>query len=71
MMDKYYKYAYELSELMLNRQEVNPYEAVQDITGEYALFCKILFIFALRVQRGGSALGQFLQNVGYMLTLIL
>lgn len=48
MMDKYYKYAYELSELMLNRQEVNPYEAVQDITGEYALFCKILFIFALR-----------------------
>ncbi len=48
MMDKYYKYAYELSELMLNRQEVNPYEAVQDITGEYTLFCKILFIFALR-----------------------
>ena len=47
-MDKYYKYAYELSELMLNRQEVNPYEAVQDITGEYALFCKILFIFALK-----------------------
>ena len=44
MMDKYYKYAFELSELMLNRQEVNPYEAVQDITGEYALFCKILFI---------------------------
>ena len=48
MMDKYYKFAYELSELMLNRQEVKPYEAVQDITGEYALFCKILFIFALR-----------------------
>lgn len=33
---------------MLNRQEVNPYEAVEDITGEYELFCKILFIFALR-----------------------
>ena len=48
MMDKYYKYAYQLSELMLNRQDVNPYEAVQDITGEYALFCKILFVFALR-----------------------
>lgn len=48
MMDKYYKYAYRLSELMMNRQEVNPYETVQDITGEYALFCKILFFFALK-----------------------
>lgn len=48
MMDKYYKYAYELWGLMENRQEVSPYEAVQDIRGEYALFCKILFIFALK-----------------------
>ncbi len=48
MMDKYYKYAYRLSELMLNRQEVNPYESVQSITGEYSLYCKIMFIFALR-----------------------
>lgn len=48
MMDKYYKYAYHLSELMLNRQEVSSYDTVQDVTGEYGLFCKILFIFALK-----------------------
>lgn len=48
MMDKYYKYAYELWGLMENRQEVSPYEAVQDIGGEYDLFCKILFVFALK-----------------------
>lgn len=48
MMDKHYKQAYNLSELMLNRQEVNSYEAVENITGEYTLFCKVLFIFALR-----------------------
>lgn len=48
MMDKYYKYAYELWGLMENRQEVTPYDAVQNVEGEYALFCKILFIFALR-----------------------
>lgn len=48
MMDKYYKYAYELWGLMENRQEVSPYDAVQDISGEYDLFCKILFVFALK-----------------------
>ena len=72
MMDKYYKQAYRLSELMLNRQEVNPYEAVEDITGEYELFCKILFIFALRyfnfsISEPGADIfhGEALQNLVY------
>ncbi len=48
MMDKYYKYVYELWNLLENRQKVAPYDTAQDIKGEYALFCKTLFIFALR-----------------------
>ena len=49
MMDKYYKQAYYLSELLNSQQEIdNSFEAVQEITSEYSLFCKILFLFALR-----------------------
>ena len=48
MMDKYYKYAFKLAELMQNRQEISPYEMVHDVDEEYELFCKILFLFALR-----------------------
>ena len=48
MMDKYYKEAYRLFEILRNRQEVSPYDATQEVTGEYALYCKVLFIFALR-----------------------
>lgn len=48
MMDKYYKEAYKLSEILRNRQEVSPYDTTQEVKGEYALYCKVLFIFALR-----------------------
>ena len=48
MMDKYYKYAYKLWDLLENRQEASPYDTVQEISSEYDLFCKILFIFALK-----------------------
>lgn len=72
MMDKYYKYAYQLSELMLNRQEVTPYDTVQDIEGEYTLFCKILFIFALRyfqyesdIPEADVFVGEKLEDISY------
>lgn len=48
MMDKYYKYAYKLWELVSDRQKVKPYDPVKNIEGEYDLFCKILFLFALK-----------------------
>ena len=48
MMDKYYRYAFDLSETMLSRQEVNPYDTAQEVEEEYSLFCKVLFLFALR-----------------------
>lgn len=48
MMDKYYKEAYRLSEILRDRQEVSPYDTTQEVRGEYALYCKVLFIFALR-----------------------
>lgn len=51
MMDRYYKYAYELWELMQNRPQASVYDGIQEITNEYTIFCKILFIFALKYFR--------------------
>lgn len=48
MMDKYYKEAYKLWELLNQKQEYSIYDEVQEITDEYEIFCKILFAFALR-----------------------
>lgn len=48
MMDKYYRYAYDLSEILRSKQEVTPYETVQEVETEYGIFCRVLFLFALR-----------------------
>lgn len=48
MMDKYYKQAYQLWGLLGTNEESSVYEGVQDVTYEYALFCRVLFVFALR-----------------------
>lgn len=48
MMDKYYKHAYRLWELMSNEQKVSAYDGIQIITDEYTIFCKVLFFFALK-----------------------
>lgn len=48
MMDKYYKEAYRLWELLNQKQEHSVYDEVQEIGRGYEVFCKILFIFALK-----------------------
>ena len=48
MMDKYYKEAYRLWELLNQKQEFSVYDEIQDIGAGYVIFCKILFVFALR-----------------------
>lgn len=48
MMDKYYKEAYRLWELLSQKQEFSVYDEIQDIGAGYEIFCKILFVFALR-----------------------
>ena len=48
MMDKYYKEAYRLWELLNQKQEFSVYDEIQDIGDGYEIFCKILFVFALR-----------------------
>lgn len=48
MMDKYYKEAYRLWELMHSNKEYSVYDDVKDIDREYEIFCKVLFLFALK-----------------------
>lgn len=48
MMDKYYREAYHLWELMNRKQEHSVYDEVQEIGRGYEVFCKILFVFALK-----------------------
>ena len=48
MMDKYYKEAYRLWELMSQKKEYYVYDEVKDIDREYEIFCKVLFLFALK-----------------------
>lgn len=48
MMDKYYKEAYRLWELLNQKQELSVFDDIQEIGVGYEVFCKILFVFALR-----------------------
>ena len=48
MMDKYYKEAYRLWEVLSQKQEYSVYDEVQGIGSGYEAFCKILFLFALK-----------------------
>lgn len=48
MMDKYYKQAYRLWNLLEESREETIFDGIQDVTNEYSLFCKILLVFALR-----------------------
>lgn len=48
MMDKYYKEAYRLWELMNNKKEYSLYDDVKNIDIEYEVFCKVLFLFSLK-----------------------
>lgn len=48
MMDKYYKHAYKLWNMIETPSEVSVFDELEDLDGEYQLFCKTLFLFALR-----------------------
>lgn len=51
MMDQYYKEAYRLWELMSKRNESPVENPAKEITDEYEIFCKVIFVFALRFFR--------------------
>ena len=51
MMDQYYKEAYRLWELMSKRNESPVENPAREITDEYEIFCKVIFVFALRFFR--------------------
>lgn len=48
MKDKNYNYVYQLWNLLAYAQNVKSEEITQQITNEYGIFCRILFLFALR-----------------------